>query len=81
MSGLKMALLLVGILSAAVFYRDMVANPIHAGRVLVRFYQLPAHRRQSSVLQAVSAEWWRVTLVPVYALVALMLVGILGSGQ
>jgi len=78
---LNMALLLVGILSAAVFYRDMVANPLDAGRALVRFYQLPAQRRQSSVLQTVSAEWWRVTLVPVYALAALVLVGILGGGQ
>jgi len=78
---LNMALLLVGILSSAVFYRDLVANPIDAGRALVRFYQLPAQRRQSSVLQTVSAEWWRVTLVPVYALAALVLVGILGGGQ
>ncbi|WP_421568915.1 hypothetical protein [Stenotrophomonas sp. PD6] len=78
---LNLALLLVGILSAAVFYRDMVANPLDAGRALVRFYQLPAQRRHSSVLQAVSAEWWRVTLVPVYVLAALVLVGILGGGQ
>jgi flagellar biosynthesis protein FlhB len=78
---MNLALLLVGILSAAVFYRDMVANPIDAGRALVRFYQLPAQRRQSSVLQTVSAEWWRVMLVPVYVLAALMLVGILGGGQ
>ncbi|MFG6108322.1 hypothetical protein [Stenotrophomonas nematodicola] len=78
---LNLALLLVGILSAAVFYRDMVANPLDAGRALVRFYQLPAQRRQSSVLQTVSAEWWRVTLVPVYALAALVLVGILEGGQ
>ena len=78
---MNLALLLVGILSAAVFYRDMVANPIDAGRALVRFYQLPAQRRQSSVLQTVSAEWWRVMLVPVYVLAALVLVGILGGGQ
>lgn len=48
---LNMALILVGILSTAVFYRDLVANPLDAGRALVRFYQLPAQRRQSSVLQ------------------------------
>lgn len=78
---LNMALLSVGILSTAVFYRDLVANPIDAGRALVRFYQLPAQRRQSSVLQAVSAEWWRVMLGPVYVLAALVLIGILGGGQ
>ncbi|WP_313318649.1 hypothetical protein [Stenotrophomonas sp.] len=78
---LNMALLLVGILSAAVFYRDMVANPLDAGRALVRFYQLPAQRRQSSALQDVSAEWWRVMLLPVYVLSALVLIGILGGGQ
>lgn len=78
---LNMALLLVGILSTAVFYRDLVANPLDAGRALVRFYQLPAQRRQSSVLQDVSAEWWRVMLLPVYVLSALVLIGILGGGQ
>jgi len=78
---LNMALLLVGILSSAVFYRDLVANPLDAGRALVRFYQLPAQRRQSSALQTVSAEWWRVTLVLVYTLAALVLVGILEGGQ
>jgi hypothetical protein len=54
---LNMALLLVGILSTAVLYRDLVGNPLDAGRGLLRFYQLPAQRRQSSVLQDVSAEW------------------------
>ncbi len=78
---LNLALLLVGILSTAVFYRDLVANPLDAGRALVRFYQLPAQRRQSSVLQDVSAEWWRVMLLPVYVLSALVLIGILGGGQ
>lgn len=78
---LNLALLLVGILSAAVFYRDMVANPLDAGRALARFYRLPVQRRQSSVLQAVSAEWWRVMLLPVYVLSALVLIGILGGGQ
>ena len=78
---LNTALLLVGILSTAVFYRDLVANPLDAGRALVRFYQLPAQRRQSSVLQDVSAEWWRVMLLPVYVLSALVLIGILGGGQ
>lgn len=38
---LNMALLLVGILSTAVFYRDLLANPLDAGRGLLRFYQLP----------------------------------------
>ncbi|KIP86756.1 hypothetical protein SN15_05975 [Stenotrophomonas maltophilia] len=78
---LNMALLLVGILSTAVFYRDLVANPLDAGRGLLRFYQLPAQRRQSSVLQDVSAEWWRVMLLPVYVLSALVLIGTLGGGQ
>ena len=45
MSILNMALLFVGVLSTAVFYRDLVANPISAGRALVRFYQLPAEHR------------------------------------
>ena len=47
MSILNMALLFVGLLGIAVFYRDLVANPISAGRALMRFYQLPAeHRRR-----------------------------------
>ncbi|CEE84524.1 conserved exported hypothetical protein [Xanthomonas citri pv. citri] len=54
MSLLNMALLFVGLLGTAVFYRDLVANPISAGRALVRFYQLPAEHRQGSVLQEVS---------------------------
>lgn len=78
---LNLALLLVGILSAAMFYRDLVANPLDTGRALVRFYQLRAQRRRSSVLQAVSAEWWRVMLLPVYVLSALVLIGIQGGGQ
>jgi len=81
MSTLNMALLFVGILSMAVFYRDLVSNPIVAGRALVHFYRLPAERRQSSVLQAVSGEWWRVAMVPVYAVSALVLIGVLGGGQ
>lgn len=35
MSLLNMALLFVGLLGTAVFYRDLVANPISAGRALV----------------------------------------------
>ncbi|NUH63691.1 hypothetical protein HUF69_20700, partial [Stenotrophomonas maltophilia] len=50
MSLLNMALLFVGLLGTTVFYQDLVANPITAGRALVRFYQLPAEHRQGSVL-------------------------------
>ncbi len=78
---LNITLLLVGILSAAVFYQDLVANPLDAVRALLRFYQLPAQRRQNSVLQDVSAEWWSILLVPFYVLSALVLIGILGGGQ
>ncbi|MBH1493698.1 hypothetical protein [Stenotrophomonas maltophilia] len=81
MSLLNMALLFVGLLGTAVFYRDLVANPISAGRALVRFYQLPAEHRQGSVLQEVSKAWWSIVLVPFYALVALVLIGVLGGGQ
>ncbi|CAO3301875.1 MULTISPECIES: hypothetical protein [Stenotrophomonas maltophilia group] len=81
MSILNMALLFVGVLSTAVFYRDLVANPISAGRALMRFYQLPAEHRQGSVLQEVSKAWWSIVLVPFYVLVALVLVGVLGGGQ
>lgn len=81
MSTLTMALLLVGMLSTAVFYRDLVANPLDAGRALVRFYQLPAEHRQGSVLQEVSKVWWNIVLAPFYALVALVLIGVLGGGQ
>ncbi|EKT4074441.1 TPA: hypothetical protein UL584_000184 [Stenotrophomonas maltophilia] len=81
MSILNMALLFVGVLGTAVFYRDMVANPITAGRALVRFYQLPAEHRQGSVLQEVSTAWWNIVLVPFYVLVALVLIGVLGGGQ
>lgn len=81
MSLLNMALLFVGLLGTAVFYRDLVANAIVAGRALVRFYQLPAKRRQSSVLQEVSQAWWSIVLVPFYALLALVLIGVLGGGQ
>jgi len=81
MSLLNMALLFVGLLGTAVFYRDMVANPISAGRALVRFYQLSAEHRQGSVLQEVSKAWWSIVLVPFYALVALVLIGVLGGGQ
>ncbi|EKT2104445.1 MULTISPECIES: hypothetical protein [Stenotrophomonas] len=75
MSILNMALLFVGVLSTAVFYRDLVANPISAGRALMRFYQLPAEHRQGSVLQEVSKAWWSIVLV------ALVLIGVLGGGQ
>ncbi|HDS1589985.1 MULTISPECIES: hypothetical protein [Stenotrophomonas maltophilia group] len=81
MSILNMALLFVGLLGTAVFYRDLVANPISAGRALVRFYQLPAEHRQGRVLQEVSKTWWSIVLVPFYALVALVLIGVLGGGQ
>ncbi len=81
MSILNMALLFVGVLSTAVFYRDLVANPITAGRALMRFYQLPAEHRQGSVLQEVSKAWWSIVLVPFYVLVALVLIGVLGGGQ
>lgn len=81
MSLLNMALLFVGLLGTAVFYRDLVANPISAGRALVRFYQLPAEHRQGSVLQEVSKAWWNIVLVPFYVLVALVLIGVLGGGQ
>ncbi|ENB4187217.1 hypothetical protein B9Y76_05730 [Stenotrophomonas maltophilia] len=81
MSLLNMALLFVGLLGTAVFYRDLVANPISAGRALVRFYQLPAEHRQGSVLQEVSKAWWSIVLVPFYVLVALVLIGVLGGGQ
>lgn len=64
MSLLNMALLFVGLLGTAVFYRDLVANPITAGRALVRFYQLQAEHRQGSVLQEVSTAWWNIVLVP-----------------
>ena len=81
MSILNMALLFVGVLSTAVFYRELVANPISAGRALVRLYQLPAEHRQGSVLQEVSKAWWSIVLVPFYVLVALVLIGVLGGGQ
>ncbi|HDS1090197.1 TPA: hypothetical protein QDZ57_003374 [Stenotrophomonas maltophilia] len=81
MSLLNMALLFVGLLGTAVFYRDLVAYPISAGRALVRFYQLPAEHRQGSVLQEVSKAWWSIVLVPFYVLVALVLIGVLGGGQ
>lgn len=81
MSLLNMALLFVGLLGIAVFYQDLVANPITAGRALVRFYQLPAEHRQGSVLQQVSKAWWSIVLVPFYVLVALALVEILGAGR
>ena len=81
MSLLNMALLFVGLLGTAVFYRDLVANPISAGRALMRFYQLPAEHRQGSVLQEVSKAWWNIVLVPFYVLVALVLIGVLGGGQ
>jgi len=81
MSLLNMALLFVGLLGTAVFYRDLVANPISAGRALMRFYQLPAEHRQGSVLQQVSKAWWSIVLVPFYVLVALVLIGVLGGGQ
>ncbi|EMT5438725.1 hypothetical protein [Stenotrophomonas maltophilia] len=81
MSLLNMALLFVGLLGTAVFYRDLVANPISAGRALMRFYQLPAEHRQGSVLQEVSKAWWSIVLVPFYVLVALVLIGVLGGGQ
>ncbi|EKT4070976.1 hypothetical protein I5U42_00390 [Stenotrophomonas maltophilia] len=81
MSLLNMALLFVGLLGTAVFYRDLVANPITAGRALMRFYQLPAEHRQGSVLQEVSKAWWSIVLVPFYVLVALVLIGVLGGGQ
>lgn len=81
MSLLNMALLFVGLLGTAVFYRDLVANPITAGRALMRFYQLPAEHRQGSVLQEVSKAWWNIVLVPFYVLVALVLIGVLGGGQ
>ena len=81
MSILNMALLFVGLLGTAVFYRDLVANPISAGRALMRFYQLPAEHRQGSVLQEVSKAWWSIVLVPFYVLVALVLIGVLGGGQ
>jgi hypothetical protein len=81
MSVFNMSLLTVGILSAVVFYTDLVTNPIAAGRALVRFYRLPAERRQSSVLRAVSGEWWRMAMVPVYAVSTLVLIRVLGGGQ
>ena len=81
MSLLNMALLFVGLLGTTVFYQDLVANPITAGRALVRFYQLPAEHRQGSVLQEVSKAWWSIVLVPFFALVALVLIGVLGGGQ
>lgn len=81
MSLLNMALLFVGLLGTAVFYQDLVANPISAGRALVCFYQLPAEHRRGSVLQEVSKAWWNIVLVPFYVLVALVLIGVLGGGQ
>ena len=75
MSILNMALLFVGVLSPAVFYRDLVAHPISAGRALMRFYHLPAEHRQGSVLQEVSKAWWSIVLV------ALVFIGVLGGGQ
>ncbi|EPG2130067.1 hypothetical protein QEK70_000193 [Stenotrophomonas maltophilia] len=81
MSILNMALLFVGILSTAVFYRDLVANPISAGRALVRFYRVSAPVRQGSKAQKASRQWWSIVLVPFYALVALALIGVLGGGQ
>lgn len=78
---LNMALLLVGILSTAVFYRDLVANPIYAGRALVRFYRVSAPVRQGSKTHEASRQWWSMLLVPLYALLALVLIGILGGGQ
>ncbi|HGM6356897.1 TPA: hypothetical protein ACKP8R_000288 [Stenotrophomonas maltophilia] len=81
MSILNMALLFVGVLSTAVFYRDLVANPISAGRALVRFYRVSAPVRQGSKAQKASRQWWSIVLVPFYALVALALIGVLGGGQ
>nr|WP_312390627.1 hypothetical protein [Stenotrophomonas geniculata] len=63
------------------FYQDLFANPLDAGRALVRFYQLPAEHRQGSVLQEVSKVWWNIVMVPFYALVTLVLIGVLGGGQ
>ncbi|MFW9374630.1 hypothetical protein ACE8DN_00715 [Xanthomonas perforans] len=81
MSLLNMALLFVGLLSIAVFYQDLVANPITAGRALVRLYRVSAPVRQGSKAQEASRQWWSIVLVPFYALVALVLIGVLGSGQ
>lgn len=81
MSTLTMALLLVGILSTAVFYRDLVANPLDAGRALVRFYRVSAPVRQGSKTHEASRHWWSIVLVPFYVLSALVLIGILGGGQ
>ncbi|HEL4296406.1 hypothetical protein O0J71_17890 [Stenotrophomonas sp. Sm3119] len=76
-----MALLFVGVLSTAVFYRDLVANPITAGRALVRLYRVSAPVRQGSKAQEASRQWWSIVLVPFYVLVALVLIGVLGGGQ
>ncbi|WP_068832760.1 hypothetical protein [Xanthomonas graminis] len=81
MSPLNIALVIVGLLCATVFYNALVAHPIVALRALARFYRLPADRRRSSVLQTVSGEWWRMAMVPVYAVSALVLIGVLGGGQ
>ncbi len=81
MSLLNMALLFVGVLSTAVFYRDLVANPITAGRALVRLYRVSAPVRQGSKAQEASRQWWSIVLVPFYVLVALVLIGVLGGGQ
>lgn len=81
MSFLNIILTAIGVLSAAVFYNELVAHPLIALRALARFYWLPSERRQSTVLRAVSKEWWRMALVPVYVLTALLLIGYLGAGQ
>jgi len=81
MSLLNMALLFVGLLGTTVFYQDLVANPIAAGRALVRFYRVSAPVRQGSKAQEASRQWWSTVLVPFYVLVALVLIGVLGSGQ
>ena len=81
MSILNMALLFVGLLGTAVFYRDLVANPISAGRALVRLYRVSAPVRLGSKAQEASRQWWSIVLVPFYALVALVLIGVLGGGQ
>ena len=80
MSFLNTSLAAIGLLSTAVFYNALVAHPIVALRALARFYRLPAERRRSSFLQTISGEWWRMAMVPVYVLMAFLLIGYLGAG-
>ncbi len=79
MSTLTLSLLLVACLGLVIFVKPLVQDPFHSASALCRFYRLSAAHRQSEVLQSVARAWWSMVLVPVYVLIALVLVGYLGS--